>query len=72
MHERSGAELRACTQPDRRRGCVQQAHRDVEEQELARKEWLDYYLKVGDWAQAEELVVTRAEQEDLAYLRARA
>ena len=50
---------------------AQQAHRDVEEQELARKEWLDYYLKVGDWAQAEELVVTRAEQEDLAYLRAR-
>jgi hypothetical protein len=46
-------------------------HDDVEEQELARKEWLDYYLKVGDWASAEELVVTREEREDLAYLRDR-
>jgi tetratricopeptide (TPR) repeat protein len=45
--------------------------RDAAEQEAARVEWLQYYLKTGDWAQAEELVVTAEEKEDLEYLRTR-
>ena len=41
----------------------------VEEQEAARKEWLQYHLKVGEWEEAAALVVTKEEQEDLDYLR---
>ena len=46
--------------------------RSREEQELARTEWLQYYLKVGDFEQAAELVVTATERDDLEYLRERA
>lgn len=42
---------------------------DVGMQEKARKEWLQYYLEVGDWAKASELVVTKAERDDLDYLK---
>ena len=45
--------------------------RDRDEQELARKEWLQYYLQVGDWKEAGALVVTKAEREDLEYLQDR-
>lgn len=41
------------------------------EEEAARKEWLEYYLKTGEWDQAAELVVTAEEREDLEYLRSR-
>lgn len=44
---------------------------DDETQERARKEWLQYYLQIGDWRQAAELVVTAEEREDLDYLRQR-
>jgi len=40
-------------------------------QEAARKEWLQYHMKVGEWEEARELVVTREEQEDLDYLISR-
>ena len=42
-----------------------------EEEEAARKEWLQYYLQTGEWAKAEELVVTAEEREDLEYLVAK-
>ena len=42
------------------------------EQEAARKEWLNYHMQVGEWAEAAELVVTREEKEDLEYLQSRA
>ena len=41
-------------------------------QERARREWLQYYLEVGDFKKASELVVSRAERDDLAYLMERA
>lgn len=44
---------------------------DAEEQEAARKEWLEYYLNIGNWQEAAELVVTREEMDDLEYLRSR-
>lgn len=40
-------------------------------QEQARREWLQYYLQTSAWEQAEELVVTADEREDLEYLRDR-
>ena len=43
-----------------------------DEQEAARKEWLQYHLQVGEWDKAAELVVTREEREDLEYLMGRA
>ena len=46
--------------------------RDDAQQEDARKEWLEYYLKVGEWEKAEALVVSAEEREDLNYLRGRA
>ena len=45
--------------------------RDVSEQEAARKEWLQYHLQVGEWNEAQELVVT-ARNRDLDYCRERA
>lgn len=39
-----------------------------DEQEAARKEWLQYHMEMGEWEQAAELVVTQEEQEDLEYL----
>lgn len=45
--------------------------RTDEENEAARVEWLQYYLKTGEWARAAELVVTSDEREDLAYLQER-
>ena len=47
------------------------AGRTDAEKEAARVEWLQYYLKMMDWAQAAELVVTDEEREDLAYLQER-
>jgi len=44
---------------------------DDETQERARKEWLQYYLQIGNWREAAELVVTAEEREDLDYLRQR-
>ena len=41
------------------------------EQEAARKEWLQYHLQVGEWAEAAELVVTQEERDDLEYLMSR-
>lgn len=41
------------------------------EQEKARKEWLQYHMQVGEWAEAAELVVTREERDDLEYLMQR-
>ena len=46
--------------------------RDDTEQEAARKEWLQYHMQVGEWAEAQELVVTKEERDDLNYLRQRA
>ena len=43
-----------------------------EEQESARKEWLQYHLQTSNWAAAEELIVTQDEREDLEYLIERA
>lgn len=37
-------------------------------QEQARKEWLQYYLEISNWQKASELVLTKAEQDDLDYL----
>ena len=42
--------------------------RDPAAKEAARKEWLQYYLQTGEWDQAEELVVSAEEAEDLRYL----
>ena len=39
------------------------------EQEAARVQWLQYYLKAGEWEKAEELVVSAGEREDLEFLR---
>ena len=39
-----------------------------DEQELARKEWLQYHMETGEWDKAAELVVTKEEREDLDYL----
>jgi hypothetical protein len=47
------------------------AEEEEEEEEAARKEWLQYYLQTGEWAKAEELVVTAEEREDLEYLVAK-
>lgn len=57
-----------------REGAVPSPHgvRDAAEEEAARVEWLSYYLQVGEFDQAEELVVTAAEREDLECLRRRA
>ena len=43
-----------------------------EEEEAARKEWLQYHMEMAEWDKAAELVVTREEQEDLDYLIQRA
>ena len=48
---------------------VFRAARDADEQEAARKEWLQYHLQLGEWDKAAELVVTAEEKEDLQYLR---
>ena len=51
--------------------CAEEAADDGrtrEEEEEARREWFEYHLKVGEWAEASELVVTAAEREDLDYL----
>ena len=45
---------------------------DAAEEEAARKEWLEYYMQTGELDQAEELVVTAEEREDLDYLKSRA
>lgn len=45
--------------------------RDEAELEAARKEWFEYYCKVGEWHEAEGLAVTKEEKEDLDYLRGR-
>jgi hypothetical protein len=42
-----------------------------EEQEAARKEWLQYHMRVGEWDKAMELVVSAEEREDLEYLMQR-
>jgi len=44
------------------------AARDDAQEEQARKQWLQYYLQVGNWQAAEELIVSPDEQEDLEYL----
>jgi hypothetical protein len=51
------------------RGSEGAAVRDADEQEAARKEWLQYHLQLGEWDKAAELVVTAEEEEDLQYLR---
>ncbi|KAL1507352.1 hypothetical protein AB1Y20_008198 [Prymnesium parvum] len=48
---------------------LQTSRGEVDEvQERARKEWLQYYLEVGDWEKAADLVVTKGERDDLEYL----
>jgi hypothetical protein len=37
-------------------------------QEAARKEWLEYYHRVGDWKRASDLIVDEGEYDDLVYL----
>ena len=61
--EQSGQALRAPNEEAAGRA------RDVEEEEQARREWLEYYLQTGEWRQAEELVVSADEQERLDHLR---
>ena len=66
-HAADEPDIGARSAPHAGRGCGEGAA----EQELARKEWLDYYCKTGDFDKAEELVVTAEEAEDLDYLRQR-
>jgi len=42
-----------------------------DEQEAARKEWLQYHMQMGEWDEAAELVVSADEREDLEYLMQR-
>ena len=44
---------------------------DSEEEEAARREWLQYHLACGEWDKAAELVATDEEQQDLEYLMGR-
>ena len=41
-----------------------------DDEETARKEWLEYHIQVGEWQQAEELVVTARERDELGRRRA--
>ena len=67
------AEAEASSPPAGREAPSAQASgsRDAAEEEAARREWLAYHMQVGEWAQAEELVVTEAERKELDQRRAR-
>ena len=56
---------------DESAGAYASAGAVVDDEEEARKEWLQYHMQVGEWDKAAELVVTKAEKDDLEYLIAR-